>query len=174
MGILTKPSIYPVEVWGTWWHGGCPSVRDHLTLASFLPVPGEESRMKDSSGTEENRRTCIFLPDSSFARQRELALHGTVHETRQTGELIISYLILKNPVTVISHSALQYGGIKCTESGTCGRCVSTASKTSEGLRNPCYMNIRHRCPGVASLSNILLSCSAVPDCRGDLCMCELV
>jgi hypothetical protein len=107
-GNLDEASIYPVEVWGTWWHGGCPSVRDHLTLASFLPVPGEESRMKDSSGTEENRRTCIFLPDSSFARQRELALLGTVHETRQTGELIISYLILKNPVTVISHSALRY------------------------------------------------------------------
>jgi len=44
MGILMKPTLYPVEVWGTcsaWWHGGCPSVRDHLTLASFLPVPGE-------------------------------------------------------------------------------------------------------------------------------------
>src|SRR5882757_5357492 len=31
MGILMKPRIYPVGVWGTWWHGGCPSARDHLT-----------------------------------------------------------------------------------------------------------------------------------------------
>jgi hypothetical protein len=48
--------------------------------------------MKDSSGTEEKRRTRIFLPDSPFARQQQ-----RLGPRDQTGELIIENLMLQNP-----------------------------------------------------------------------------